>query len=107
MQKYRLPPTSDEYLRYTPEDLLVEYLEDYVSAHPEEPVRRRVHDQTGSPYFETGDPVIDRWERQIAEGGLPDLDEELSPEQRQAEATRQRAQAELGSFDGFEERFEP
>ncbi len=101
VEKYRLPPTSAEYLAYTAEDLLVEFFEDHFAAHPEQELRRKVHERSGQPYYVTGDPLIDKWEREIAEGNEPDLDEALTDAQRAEEA----AQRELAAFDGLEERF--
>ena len=110
MRKYSLPPTSDEYLRYTPEELIVEFFEDYFESHPAEQLQRQVHETSGQPYFVTGDPLIDKWEREIAEGREPDLDEALTPNQREVEKARlERLRAAAGERDGFagiEERFD-
>ncbi len=110
MRKYGLPPTSDEYLRYTPEELIVEFFEDYFESHPAERLERQVHEASGQPYFVTGDPLIDKWEREIAEGREPDLDEALTPAQRETEEShlaRLRAAAgELEGWSGLEERFD-
>ena len=70
-QKYRLPPTSDEYQRYTVEELWVEFWEDHYAAHPEE---RTVMDENENVQFVTGDEDIDGIEKRIATGDLSDED---------------------------------
>lgn len=106
MRKYRLPPTSDEYLRYTAEELLVEFYEDYLAERPELQVHRDVDERTGQAFFVTGDPLVDKWEREVAAGLEPDLDEALSPSQREHEEAVQRAGEAAAGFEGIEERFD-
>jgi len=107
-RKYRLPPTSDEYLRYTPEELLVEFFEDYFESQPDQQLRRGVDERSGQTYFVTGDPDIDQWEREVAAGHEPDYDAPLSPAQRAAETVglARIRQAEDEGFEGIEERFD-
>jgi hypothetical protein len=105
VDKYRLPPTSAEYLAYTAEDLLVEFFEDYFAEHPEQELRREVHEASGQPYYVTGDALIDKWEREVAEGRAPDFDEALTGAQRAHDDARRREQAEREGFDGIEEDF--
>ena len=102
-RKYSLPATSDEYLRYTPEELLVEFFEDYFEAHPDRQVRQETHEGTGQRYFVTGDPVIDRWEREIAEGREPYYDAGVDLAERAAEQPAVPDEVELPAF---EERFD-
>ncbi len=111
VRKYALPPTSAEYLAYTVEELLVEFFEDYFERHPDQQIRREVHERSGHAYFVTGDPLVDRWERELAEGREPDLDEGLTAEQRAAEDAQleegRRSRIEAAGFEGIDERYEP
>jgi hypothetical protein len=66
-KKYQLPPTSDEYLRYTLEQMFIEYWEDYYEQHPHEVL------ESGNVRFVTEDPTINAWEEQLAKGEEPDL----------------------------------
>lgn len=58
------------------------FWEDYYVKHPTE-----VHKTADGKEvkFVTGDPLIDKWEREIAQGLTPDLTEGLSPEARAKE----------------------
>lgn len=89
---------------------MTELWEDWLESHPGEQLRREVHEASGQAYYQVGDPVVDRWERQIAEGQEPDFDEGLTAEQRRAEARRlgqvSGLEEEAGAFSGFEERFD-
>ena len=88
--------------------MLVMFWEDYYHNNPIDAKRT----PSGEVFFSTGDPLIDKWEREISMGIEPDLLEGLSPEQREKEQkalTRllvrkgkmQLAEEEIG--DGFEE----
>ena len=89
----------------------MEFFEDYYESHPDQQIRREVDERSGQAYFVTGDPLIDKWEREIAEGREPDLDEALTPEQEALEARHlrehRRQMDEADAFDGIDERFEP
>ncbi len=84
----------------------MEFFEDYFESHPDAAIRKEVHEATGQVYFATGDALVDRWEREIAEGREPDYDEALTPEQREHETARRRAASEREAFEGLEERFD-
>jgi len=59
-------------------ELLVEFYEDYYSEHPDE-ARRVFNKADGQFYFEeTGDELLDKWERELEQGLTPDLEEGLS-----------------------------
>ena len=73
-EKYQKSHQSDEFKRYTLSALLVEFFEDYYAKHPAK-VR-----ELDLPFLSTGDPMIDKWEREIAAGITPDLMEDLTPE---------------------------
>ena len=73
-KKYRKSPKSDEFNSYTLWELFVEFFEDYYEREPQE-----AH-ESGAPHI-TGDPVIDKWERELAQGLVPDLSEGLAPDE--------------------------
>ena len=104
--KYSLPPTSKAYLRYTAEEMLVEFFEDYFESHPERQLRRELHEETGVQYVVTGDPIVDCWEREIAAGREPDFNEGLTEEARSREVAREEQARGVADFGGFEERFD-
>lgn len=72
VKKYKLPPTSAEFLAYTNEELWVEFYEDYYEAHPQEALDDLTeHDNV---QFVTGDAEFDALESRIVEGAS---DEEI------------------------------
>ena len=74
VQKYQLPPTSDEYGRYTLEELWVEFYEDYFDKDPNAAFDELDADE--NVRFVTGDEEFDDLERRITEGTISD--EEIS-----------------------------
>jgi len=89
---------------------MIEMFEDYLSAHPEEALRKERDAKTGAEYFVTGDELVDQWERDIAAGREPDFDAAQSADDRAREAAlRARARAEATealAFEGIDERFD-
>lgn len=63
------------------EDLLVEYYEDYFEEEPGE-ARKALSDNGEFIFTETGDPLLDKWEAELAKGLMPDLEEGYSKEQK-------------------------
>lgn len=56
---------------------MIEFYEDHFEAHPEEARKHVAGD--GEFYFtETGDDLIDKWERELSQGLQPDLEEGMS-----------------------------
>lgn len=55
-------------LELTEEELMIEFLEDVIEVDPQEEFGREEN-----VAFVTGDPVIDQWERELAEGKIPDF----------------------------------
>jgi len=49
----------------------------------ENPIEAVPREQQDTVQFRTGDPVVDKWERQIAGGGAVDLMESFLPEDRE------------------------
>ena len=54
------------------------YWEDYYEKNPNDALRT----ESGEILFNTGDPLIDKWESELAKGLQPDLMEGLPPEER-------------------------
>lgn len=73
--KYRLPATSPLFKEFTLEELLIDLYEDLFRAHPVEMLKSRAGKDGQVVFANTGDALIDKWEREIAEGKTPDLDE--------------------------------
>lgn len=87
-RKYNLPWNHDLFQDRTIFDLLVEFWEDYYEQKPLEAHRNA----DGHVQFkDTGDPLIDKWEEQIAQGIMPDFSEGIRPED--LEKIKQRAAA--------------
>jgi hypothetical protein len=68
--KYKMPPTSRDYLAYTEDELWVEFYEDYYHAKPDHAIEEI--DKNGTVQFVTGDPEMDELEKRIAEGTISD-----------------------------------
>ena len=68
-------------LAYTLEELMIEYLEDAIDADPNQRFAPEAL-ADGSVIPSTGDPVIDQWERDLAEGRTPDFGKGLDLETR-------------------------
>jgi len=70
-KKYQKSPRSPEYLSYTIFELVVEFFEDYYAQNRGEMYGLDL------PPDNTGDQMIDKWEREIRSGIVPDLMEDL------------------------------
>ena len=95
-KKYRLPPTSDEYLRYTNEELWLEFYSDYYENNPNEPLDDA--EKNDDVQFVTGDEDFDRLEQMIADGAS---DEDVERELASWEVENEKLVDELG--DGFDD----
>jgi hypothetical protein len=85
----------------TPMELLVEYFEDYFEEHPRERLKAG-KDEEGNIQFKTGDPLLDRWEAQIARGLSPDLTEGMLPADLDNLSSAQKSQSrEPRTVDNF------
>jgi hypothetical protein len=73
-----MPWTSKYFQESTREELLVEFFEDFYDENPKEQIKD-LKDEDGEITLETGDPIIDKWERELAMGLTPDLNEGLAP----------------------------
>ena len=67
-KKYSLPPTSDEFSRYTFLDLWLEFYEDYLEENKDEAAKTMT--KSGDVQFVTGDTQVDKLEELIAEGNI-------------------------------------
>ena len=95
VQKYGLPPTHEAFVSQSVGELFLEYYEDLLveldaleaafEKNPEDLDGRRI-ERMGiirkvllgeEAAMITGDPLIDKWEREIREGKTPNLDEGL------------------------------
>lgn len=76
-EKYRLPWTHSGFQNATIFDLLVEYYEDIFEEDPKAMLAAARTDDGEVIFEETGDPLIDKWEREMAQGITPDLTEGL------------------------------
>lgn len=81
VKKYKLPWTHRLAQEATYPDLLVEFYEDLYEERPQD--ARKALSKNGEFFFEgTGDPFIDKWEKELAAGLTPDLSEAYTPEHR-------------------------
>ncbi len=97
VEKYKLPWTHECAQESTLEDLLVEYYEDYFHKHPEE-ARKELAVEGEFTFDETGDALLNKWEAELARGVTPDLEEGLSPAERQ-KLKHERERAQQGRND--------
>jgi len=70
VDKYHLPWSHDAFQQLTVLELLTDFWEDYYRRNPVETRRTESGDVV---YANTGDPLIDKWEQEIARGLVPDL----------------------------------
>ena len=77
-KKFNRPRKDPLLLEYTIEELFVEFLEELIEHDPNAAFPK---DHEGVQY-RTGDDLIDRWEKAIAEGRMSEInwDEDLDPE---------------------------
>lgn len=75
VRKFRRPLTSEEWLTSYPDELAVMMFEDILDEDEELAKELRLK-HLGYEVALTGDPLVDMWERQIAQGVEPDLDYE-------------------------------
>lgn len=80
-RKYRSSWKCKEFQESTVHELLTDFYLDYFLEHPNEALK--FESEHGGVVFETGDPLIDRWEQQIAQGLEPDLTEGLSEKEKE------------------------
>lgn len=73
-KKYQKSPNSREYNEYTLFDLLTEFFEDYYEENPSQMRDLKL------PFASTGDPMVDKWEKEIEQGLIPDLMEDVPKE---------------------------
>lgn len=77
-QTYKLPSNHELFLNRTIEEHLVDMYEHLFIEKPIE-MHRQLDGEV--QFTETGDPMIDKWEQELADGYTPDLSEVFSPEE--------------------------
>ena len=106
-RKYNLPWTHSSIQDQTVFELLISFWEDYYINNKKETHRR----EDGEVMYTTGDPLIDKWEKELAQGLTPDLLEGLpSWHRRKSERAlaakqnvEEKAQDSDSTLDGFTE----
>lgn len=108
--KFNLPWTHESIQQLSLLELLTMFWEDHYHKNPVE--TRRTKDGH-IIYSNTGDALIDKWERELAMGLQPDLLEGVDPEERKKETEaveklkRQQSSATLEKVnDGFSEEYD-
>jgi len=76
--KYQLPSSHELFQDCTEEELLVEF---WVDVYEKNPLEADRGEDGEIQLKNTGDPYIDKWEEEMAQGILPDLTEMFTPEQ--------------------------
>ena len=74
-KKYQKSPLSPEFQSYTIFELVVEFFEDYYSENKSEMY------EIDDAFVSLGDPLIDKWEREVRAGLTPNIMEDLPPEE--------------------------
>jgi hypothetical protein len=109
--KYNLPWNHDAFQDQTILELLASFWEDYYRKNTLEAKRR----PDGEVMFQTGDPLIDKWEQELAMGIEPVLFEGLPADARKraersargVQTLKQRAQNSEVDLDGFSDVYPP
>lgn len=78
VNKYKLPSNHNLFESSTVFDLLIEFWEDQYYQNPIETSR---NEKGEIQFVDTGDDLIDKWEKEFAEGKIPDYLEAFSQEQ--------------------------
>ena len=109
-RKYKLPWTHELFQQETEFDLLVEMLEDHFEEDPKAALEVWRGASGEIEFSDTGDDLIDKWERELAMGLEPDLTEGISEATRKQLEKEQRrgalAKKAAGELDGLVENYE-
>jgi uncharacterized protein YmfQ (DUF2313 family) len=82
VKKYNLPWTHEAAQCLSHFEILTEFYEDYFEGD-KTALYKEVADESGHVVLpDTGDELIDKWERELAQGLTPDLEEGMTPEAR-------------------------
>ena len=105
-KKYNLPPTDDRLLKYTPEELLLEFYEDAYERKPniQLPGDEELDAIEEPEIAATGDPLVDEIEKRLARGeDVEDLLDLMDPDgaPKAGENSLQRAETLLNTDDSF------
>ncbi len=105
--KYNRPRKDPLLSEYTPEELMIEYLEDVIAADPSQEFPQDLR-ESGRYAFRTGDDLVDRWQEDAALGNEIDFADAFKADPaalRQFEAIREasrlrgRAQQAVADLD--------
>ena len=109
-EKYRLPWTHESAQASTLFELVVEFFEDAYIRDKSLLLRDQKGDDGEITFSDTGDDLLDKWEREIAMGLTPDLEEGLSHKEKQRlkseRVTASRGKAQLKEIEGIDDDFQ-
>lgn len=98
-RKYKRPwQCSEEFGALTIEELLLEYYEDYFEQNPRATMKELVDEKGHYRFAHTGDPLIDKWEDELARGINPDLEEGLDSEAKRQLAREREASGKARGY---------
>jgi hypothetical protein len=78
-EKYHLPWNHELFQTCTVEELLTEF---YLEGYQKNPLEAHRNADGEIQLTNTGDPYVDKWEEEFAQGLHPDLEEMFTPEER-------------------------
>lgn len=106
VKKYQIPWTSSYFQESTLLELLIEFMEDYYENNKSELFHDSL-DADGNVVFDTGDPLIDKWEQEIAKGLSPDLLEGMDRQsfERTMKKIAESKDSSVGSFEEFSDNY--
>jgi hypothetical protein len=108
VRKYKHPWTHEAFQDATLFDLLTEFYEDLYESDPKALLDAGRGADGEIVFGETGDPLIDKWEEEMARGLTPDLTEAMSKEdlaklQKKAAESKKLREAAKGAASKIEE----
>lgn len=105
-----MPSTHDLFQNATTFDLLVEFFEDQFEKDPNSMLMAAKGDDGEIVFEETGDPLIDKWEKELAMGLTPDLTEGMSERDKKIleneREKKKHARSVISKVSDIDERFE-
>lgn len=104
-EKYRLPSNHELFQNAVPFNLLIEYYEDYYRDMPEALLGDAKGPDGEIVFTDTGDPLLDKWEEELAQGLTPDLEEGMSETAK--EQLRREREKKQGAKKQLEELTKP
>lgn len=83
VQKYTRPWTHRLFQEADAFDLLVEFYEDLFDKYPAEALKAAKNEDGEIVFDDVDDPLIQKWEEELAAGLTPDLEEGLAPAEKE------------------------